>query len=345
MFLTDLWYFGACSQQLEPGALLPIELLGQPVLVGRGFDGVAFAMRDICPHRGILLSGGRLVEKNGETQVECPYHGWRFGTDGQCAFIPSLTDEQAAHTELSKISNQRFHVREQQGLIWIYQGKNQPADDPISLDLVGNAAPKLITSTVFDCHVDHAVIGLMDPAHIAFIHRQWWWRTEKSVHEKAKKFGPVPNGFSMLPHIPSSNSFLYRLLGAKPETEIRFQLPGIRVEYIRIGEKYVVGFTAVTPMNAKQTKITIVAFWDHPIVSLFPKWLIRKALDVFVGQDRDAVNAQQKGLAYQPNLMLIHDADVQAKWYFALKKAWETSQKTGTVFINPVPTKTLKWRS
>ncbi|PHR63145.1 MAG: 2Fe-2S ferredoxin [Robiginitomaculum sp.] len=345
MFLSDLWYFGATSAQLAAGQHLHVELLGQPVLIGRGFDGKVFALRDICPHRAILLSGGRLVEQQGETLVECPYHGWRFTTGGQCAGIPSLTTQQAASRDISKIGTKSFHVREQQGLIWVYQGEGEPDHEPIRLDMVGDTTPKLTTSTVFDCHVDHAVIGLMDPAHIGFIHRQWWWRTEKSMHEKSKKFGPVERGFTMLPHVPSSNSFLYRLLGSKPQTEIRFQLPGIRVEYIEVGGLHVVGFTAVTPVNQNKTRISISMYWDHPVMGLFPKALVKKGLDVFVGQDRDAVNAQQKGLAYDPKLMLIHDADVQAKWYFSLKKAWENAKKSGTEFNNPVQAKTLHWRS
>ena len=43
-------------------------------------------LRDICPHRGMPLSAGRL--DGGE--VECRYHGWRFAADGRCTAIPSL---------------------------------------------------------------------------------------------------------------------------------------------------------------------------------------------------------------------------------------------------------------
>ena len=99
MFVHDLWYFGALSSELKPGQHLHRELLGQPVLFGRDHQGRAYALRDICPHRGILLSGGEAQNHNGETQVECPYHGWRFRTDGSCAAIPSLTADQARAME------------------------------------------------------------------------------------------------------------------------------------------------------------------------------------------------------------------------------------------------------
>jgi len=349
MFVRDLWYFGALSSELKPGQHLHRELLGQPILFGRDHSGKAYALKDICPHRGILLSGGEAQQHDGETHVECPYHGWRFRTDGSCAAIPSLTADQAKAMDLSKIRTRAFPIHEDQGLIWIYYAREEdagkpPAVEPPKLDIPEGEKPRLVVHDVFNCHVDHAVIGLMDPAHIPYIHRQWWWRSAKSVHEKEKKFGPVERGFTMLPHTPSKNSYLYRLLG-EPQTEIRFQLPGLRTEYVNAGGKHFTGFTAVTPTNETSTAITIVVYWNHPLIHAIPNFLLKTGISIFVGQDRDAVNAQQVGLAYDPKLMLIHDADVQAKWYFSLKRAWEKHRDTGEDFRNPVKPATLRWRS
>ena len=69
--------------------------------------------------------------------------------------------------------------------------------------------------------VDHAVIGLMDPAHGPFVHQSWWWRSEASIHEKAKTFGPV-SWASPCCSTPSSNSAGYKILGGNPTTEISF---------------------------------------------------------------------------------------------------------------------------
>src|SRR3954467_3616145 len=81
-FLTDIWYFAALSSDLKPGGLKRYELLGEPVLLGRGKGGELFALRDICPHRASPLSAGRIVtEASGGETVECPYHGWRFRAD------------------------------------------------------------------------------------------------------------------------------------------------------------------------------------------------------------------------------------------------------------------------
>ena len=54
---------------------------------------------------------------------------------------------------------------------------------------------------------------------------------------------------------------------------------------------------------------------------------------------------QQEGLKYDPALMLIDDADTQAKWYFRLKKEWQAACDEGRPFRNPVQGRTLFWYS
>ncbi len=361
MFLRNIWYFALPSRDVKAGKLVHKKLLGEPVLFGRKKSGEIFALRDLCPHRGVPLSAGRLLHPGDQTvgetmdtdQVECPYHGWRFNTEGNCTSIPSLVEGQ--NVDLEKIKVQRYHLEEKNGNVWIYMPETMQRpgieqDTPImpAPDLPGideNAQPRMLDRMTFECFIDHAVIGLMDPAHIPYIHRQWWWRSAKSVHEKAKNFGPVERGFSMLPHKPSANSYVYKLFGGQRQTEIRFELPGLRTEYLRLGERHITGFTAVTPTNATKTTITIVMYWDVPVMAVVPKFLVSNGIRTFVGQDRDAVNAQQVGLAYDPQLMLIHDADVQAKWYFKLKQAWKKHRETGEPFRNPVRPATLRWRS
>src|SRR3569833_1349334 len=165
--LHNLWYMPALASSLKPGQMRREMLLGEPVLLGRAHDGQAFAMRDICPHRGVPLSAGRIVSEN---TVECPYHGWRFRKDGVCSAIPSLVEGQDMDPE--KIRVRSYPVREQDGLIWVYVAarpggaiKGAPPRIPMA-----NPIPRWVEIQTFGCAVDHAVIGLMDPVHAAFVH-------------------------------------------------------------------------------------------------------------------------------------------------------------------------------
>ncbi len=335
--LREMWYFALPGSALRPGQMAPKTLLGEPLLLGRDNAGGVFALRDICPHRGIPLRYGRFDG----AEIECCYHGWRFRPDGRCTAIPSLVEGQSF--DLSKIRAKGFPAREVQGNIWVYVGEDDPAtapEIPVVAD-IGERAPGMFERLSFPSAIDHAVVGLMDPAHGPFVHRAWWWRSRRSIHEKAKPFAPAPYGFTMVRHAPSSNSNAYRLLGGKPETEITFQLPSVRIEHIRVGTHVVANLTAVTPISAAESEINHAIYWTQPWL----RPLLRPFVRAFLRQDRDIMVMQQGGLKYDPPLMLIDDADRQAKWYYRLKNEYRRARAENRPFENPVKERVLRWRS
>ena len=343
MLLKNLWYLATDGRRLKPGRTMAKTLLGEPLLIGRARDGAPFAVRDLCPHRGIPLRFGSF--DGGE--IECCYHGWRFDTAGRCTAIPSLAEGQSFR--LDRIRVRSYPCREVQGNIWVFFGDGEKIADADLPEVprvpeIGDAPPSLSESMVFPCAIDHAVVGLMDPAHGPFVHRSWWWRTRRSMHEKAKAFAPAELGFRMVRHAPSRNSLGYKILGGQPSTEITFRLPGVRVEHIKVGRHVVCGLTAVTPITECETEVHHAIYWTVPWLTLL-KPLIRPFARSFLGQDRDTVAKQQLGLRHDPHLMLIDDADTQAKWYYRLKKEYQDAAEAGRPFENPVPERVLRWRS
>ena len=339
-FLRNIWYFALPSSALKRGRMTARRLLGLSLLFGRGADGTPFVLRDVCPHRGIPLSHGQFDG----AEIECCYHGWRFDGEGRCTAIPSLVEGQ--RLDLSRIRVPSLPCREAQGCIWVWWGDGDAAaDDVVTLpDVPPDRAAGIAETMTFPCAIDHAVVGLMDPAHGPFVHRSWWWRTRRSIHEKAKAFAPSPLGFRMVRHRPSSNSRAYRLLGGAPETEITFRLPGVRIEHIRAGRHVVTGLTAVTPIDSATTQVAHLIWWTTPWLSpLRP--VARLFVRAFLKQDRDVVEMQQEGLRDDPPLMLINDADMQAKWYYQLKAEYAKAQAEARPFANPVTERVLRWRS
>lgn len=341
--LRNLWYFGALSSELDGGRLTRKIILGDPVMLGRTPSGEVFALRDICPHRGVPLSAGKM---KGDT-VECPYHGWRFKADGQCTHIPSLVEGQ--EMDVARIRVRNYPISEANGLIWVYMPEDgervvTPSMPPPQLPLPANARPVMVESQPFPCEVDHAVVGLMDPAHGPFVHSSWWWRGKTKAYPKAKVYAPNDIGFTMVGHPPSSNSLLYRILGGGLFTEISFRLPGIRIEHITAGKRWLVSLTTVTPREDKLTEVSQIFFWSMPWLGVL-KPVLRPIAKTFLGQDRHMVEIQQEGLRFNPSLMLIRDADVPAMWYYRIKKEWADATANRRPFVNPVTQTTLRWKS
>jgi phenylpropionate dioxygenase-like ring-hydroxylating dioxygenase large terminal subunit len=348
-FLYDIWYFVELGSALKPGDMRRYEVLGEPVLLGRDRAGRVFALRDICPHRAAPLAAGRQVDgQDGGTEVECAYHGWRFRAgDGVCAAIPSLASGQ--ELDPGRIRVRAYSVRESQGLIFVWmaadgRGAGEPTEEPPIFPGAVGGSPKIVERMDFDSHVDHAVVGLMDPTHGPYVHQQWWWRSSKRQLDKAKPFEPRELGFAMVRHAPSKNSRAYRLLGGAPQTEITFRLPGLRWEHVQVGARQVLALTCLTPVTPAKTRITQLIWSDHLAFALL-RPLIAAGARRFLKQDGDMVNLQNQGLAYDPPLIWIDDADRQAKWYQALKREWAASLAEGRPFVNPVKAATLRWRS
>lgn len=342
--LRNFWYLALSGAQLARGRTVATTLLGEPLLIGRTNANEVFALRDICPHRGIPLRHGTF---DGE-EVTCCYHGWRFAPDGRCTAIPSLVDGQNLHTE--RIRAGSFPCREVQGNIWVFVPEGRTPDDdklpPVpEIPGFGNAAPRVTISSSFPCHADHAAFGLMDPTHAAFVHTSWWWKGKADrLKNKEKHFEPAPLGWKMARHpVPSANR-AYRLLGSNVTTELVYALPGIRTELVEGDRHKLVSLTAITPVDEASTVVHQCLYWTMDWLRPFTP-IVRNLARTFLEQDRRVVVLQQEGLARNPNLILIDDADTQAKWYARLKAEWIAAAAEGRPFANPVEATTLRWRS
>jgi phenylpropionate dioxygenase-like ring-hydroxylating dioxygenase large terminal subunit len=103
---------------------VPVGAGGEAYVVVRlepGGEVAAYPAR--CPHRLVPLSAGTVV--GGELQ--CPYHGWRFGPDGRCAEVPSLGSDVAPPPRASLTLPL---VAERHGWIWLAPGPAAEAEPP-----------------------------------------------------------------------------------------------------------------------------------------------------------------------------------------------------------------------
>src|ERR1700692_206227 len=346
-FLWDFWYPAVRSSEIRGTHLATAMLLEVPLVLGRTSQGQAFAMRDSCPHRGIPLSYGHF---DGQT-VECSYHGWRFDAcTAQCVEIPSLTSQDKL--KVDRVFAGHYPCEERDGYVWVYMnapGSRLPEKIPAAPSLPVFSEKHKITHLACELPspVDQGIIGLMGRAPGPFVHPPGFWRSKHSIHAKEKHFEPIPNGFRMSPHSPSSNSAPYQLLkkmtGEAVTTTIDFVLPNMRLEEIHSGKLWFSSRATVTPVRRDLCRIDFVAAWN---LFFLPVPLFRMFGKTFLRQDQETMIKQDEGLKHAPHLMLIDDADRPAKWYFALKANLLEARRTGAAMAHPISGPvTLRWRS
>lgn len=123
-FVRDRWYAAAWSCELASGIILRRKILGKHIVFWRGLGGSISALLDYCPHRAARLSDGKIVGD----EIECAYHGLRFNGLGKCARNPH------GNRRADNIETPSFHIIEKHGVLWIWNGRVEEADQHLIPD-------------------------------------------------------------------------------------------------------------------------------------------------------------------------------------------------------------------
>ena len=165
MFIRNAWYAAALSGELPPAALFPRTILSERVVMYRTTDHQIVALADRCAHRQVPLSRGRLLGD----QVQCWYHGLRYDTTGKCVEIPSQT------TVPRTACVRKFPAVEKYGMIWLWMGDAQKADEAAIPNHWVCSARELAGALSYcsvNCNYLFGIDNILDISHAAFVHQK-----------------------------------------------------------------------------------------------------------------------------------------------------------------------------
>lgn len=155
---TQGWHPVATLAQLRTRPLAR-KLMGKPLVVFATNNGPSVLV-DRCPHRNAALSRGRVKD----SQIECPYHGWRFGGDGRCTLTPGAAEPARHAAEI-------LPVIVRHGLVFTSLA-TRPKASPVTPFPMGDDGydsflwpVKATRARLLD-----AIENLLDPAHPHFVH-------------------------------------------------------------------------------------------------------------------------------------------------------------------------------
>ena len=199
----NTWYPLQFEELADKAAPSSCTILAAPVVFW--WDSVALqwaAVLDICPHRLVPLSEGRVCGKTGH--IECPYHGWTFrGTDGSCAKIPQLEAGKEINQARARATHVPVLVRD--GIIWCWGGAlvsgssyadPLPPDESILERLLVESirAPGVMKLDYFrDLPMDATILteNVLDPSHLPFTHHKTISRRTRAAPIDLKLHGKV----------------------------------------------------------------------------------------------------------------------------------------------------------
>jgi phenylpropionate dioxygenase-like ring-hydroxylating dioxygenase large terminal subunit len=201
------WYPVAYLKDLDRRRPTAFTLLGEDLVLWWDAQGGSWrAFADVCPHRLVPLSEGRI---NAAGELECPYHGWSFAGDGHCTAIPQApaadpavtTDAAAARLASPRSRCLAYATAAAQGLLFVFAGDPTEAASvalPLLPILEEDPQGWLVQDTFRDLPYDALTLleNVLDVSHVPFTHHATVGRRENAgpVDAELSSFGP--HGFT-----------------------------------------------------------------------------------------------------------------------------------------------------
>lgn len=226
-YVRDSWYPAAWSKDIGR-ELRSCKLLGEDIVLYRTEAGDIAALEDLCPHRFLPLSKGRL---KGDA-VECGYHGLTFDCGGKCIRVPGQEGKKAP-----AISVRSYPTQENMGLVWLWTGDPGKPDKSKLFDLEQYHDKRWSAAHGDALHIKANYLSLADnlcdPAHVTFVHPSTLGNTEGTdapITSKPTDYGLLTTRWLIdVPPIPLFQKF-FRFNGNVDRWQFyQFHAPSIAV--------------------------------------------------------------------------------------------------------------------
>ena len=161
-FVRNAWYVASWAHDLKDEPLAE-TILGENVVLWRGEGGNVHAAENVCPHRFLPLSKGRVAGDN----LQCGYHGLVFDGTGLCVEAPTQDSPPECRIRT-------YPVHENMGMVWIWMGDPERADtaDVYDLPEFHQDGWGVGFGDALDVEANYLLLcdNLCDPTHTNYVH-------------------------------------------------------------------------------------------------------------------------------------------------------------------------------
>jgi phenylpropionate dioxygenase-like ring-hydroxylating dioxygenase large terminal subunit len=289
--LKNKWYLICPSNELK-NDILKKKIMGEDIIFFRNPDGEITALEDRCCHRNVNLSLG-YIDKD---RVVCGYHGWEYEKSGSCVKIPSqLPGDKIPPT--AKIKS--YPVKDFNKWVWVFIGDSKKSShiNPTNISEM-NDWPFTYKAYTFKADLEATAESLIDPYHIAFVHRN-------SIKSFMGQIKESPADFNLKILDDGVEGFYRRAnVGTKAEkvyfgneenigTRIRFYYPNISRLEIRFKERILLILEHVMQVDDEHVEMKQITLWKNifPKFPAFAKLFMAKKSAKIVEEDIDFLSS------------------------------------------------------
>lgn len=304
--IRNQWYVLLESDEVKSNPV-GVTRMGEKMVFWRDRAGEVHCSVDKCPHRGIQLSLGAVVDDH----LQCPFHGFEYDASGQCVLVPANGRGGAIPSTL------RLHIyptHEAYGFIWVWWGENPPAklEAPTFFDNLDDSFQHASAHDPWDAHYSRVIENQLDVVHLPFIHRNSIgrggrtlvdgpvieWRGDRMLYTYV--FNRVDDGTP--PRKPSE-------LSAKQATSVHleFIMPNLWQNYISPDVRIVAAFVPVDELHTLLYLRFYQRFLTLPVLGKLAAKLAMPANIHIAHEDRRVVVTHQP----QPSGLKIGEALIQ----------------------------------
>ncbi len=190
----------------EPNDYTVYEIGDRSAIIVRVDENTIRAYHNFCPHRGTALADSQGTFEHGN--IICPFHGWRWNTQGQNEYVLERQEFKQGKLEDSDVALKEIHCREFQGMVFI-----SFAEEPES----------------FDDFIE-PIRGLMEMMVVGEMRNYWWKRIDVPANWKVAQ-----EAFYEGYHVPATHTQLEPegaryLYGAEIEGDFSFNHANVDYE-------------------------------------------------------------------------------------------------------------------
>ncbi len=294
--IPNQWYAILESNEIKKGKITGVTRMGEKLVAWRDSQGRATVMADKCPHRGVALSAGKLVEDC----IQCPFHGFEYDISGKCTLVPA-NGRNAEPPKALHVNN--YPTCEAHGIIFIWWGEPLPDKTYPPLPWFDNIDKGMVYSTLRSHWANHyarAIENQLDVVHLPYVHHNSIGRGNQSLVN-----GPICKVITNTPGSHRIDLWVDNEIdrGQKPRRPsempeparrplIQFHFPNLWQNWL--SDNFLV-FLAFAPIDDENTMMYLRQYHrvHTPVLRQLTEWIARIGNRYILNQDKRVVVTQR----------------------------------------------------